>query len=675
MTTTTMTTMPPPTTTAAPPSSPAPSSLRYIPQGLASLSSDAPGWSYSSSSSSSSSASEVAGGESGSSRGPICWKCRGMRFLATAQAVSAPSRAKSQQQQQQQQHDKESAAAIAIDESNNSGSTTSRRSCPICAGLGHLPIKLKYRQSMTEMTGAITPRRRGHTSRKLGWVESGHVPGAVWAVLHCRNSNNNSNNTITINTNGDEDDHDTVTPTSYHDNDGAMMRYAIDLLSQACRLDDDSDHHDKNSNNVKRKDIPVSASMARAWKRGGGGGGGQSPAAWLPTNPGEQLCNLVGYWRILQRKASHRWTTDDVVTAHVAASTFVSSLFTRVCDDDDDSNNSTIDAQDGENNTIRYLDLGTGNASVLQMVTWYLLSSSTSSRGCKNRKKRSLKAAGVEARSEAVDLARRSLSFNLRSVEFEDKMYCGGVYGDNDNGGDKAMLVDSKECNVQIVQGDFRDLVSLAADSSTKRVSNEDDDGQWSMEGVASKRYDLITGTPPYFRVGFTTSKSQQGKGAERTTDDDCEEITSAVIEQGGMPTSMQSAPARCEFRGGIETYCLAASALLSVPHGIFVVCENWANDDRVWKGAAEAGLTIQCVWPVNGGGKQRQGTILFAVYVMMKKKIEDEAPAVDDCKTFVDEPYARKNCIQPTLVVRDKNGKWTQKYAHVMHAMSIPTE
>lgn len=277
----------------------------------------------------------------------------------------------------------------------------------------------------------------------------------------------------------------------------------------------------------------------------------------------------------------------------------------------------------------------------------------------------------MEARSEAVDLARRSLSFNLRSVEFEDKMYCGGVDVDNDNGGDEAILVDSKECNVQIVQGDFRDLVALAADSSTKRVSNEDD-GVWSMEGVASKRYDLITGTPPYFRVGFTTSKSLQGKGM---TDDDCEEVTSAVIEQGGMPTSIQSAPARCEFRGGIEAYCLAASALLSVPHGIFVVCENWANDDRVWKGAAEAGLTIECVWPVSGGGKQRQGNILFAVYVMMKKKIEDEAPAVDDCKKFVDELHARRNSIQPTLVVRDKNGKWTQEYSKVMHAMSIPTE
>ena len=53
----------------------------------------------------------------------------------------------------------------------------------------------------------------------------------------------------------------------------------------------------------------------------------------------------------------------------------------------------------------------------------------------------------------------------------------------------------------------------------------------------------------------------------------------------------------------------------------------------------------------------------------MKKKKIEDAALAVDDSKKV------RQKSIQPTLVVRDKNGKWTQDYAKVMHAMSIPTE
>ena len=79
---------------------------------------------------------------------------------------------------------------------------------------------------------------------------------------------------------------------------------------------------------------------------------------WLAVSTGEQLCNLVGRGRILQRIASHRWTTDNLGTAYVAASTFVDRW----------------SHGKEEGGTIRYLDLGTGNGSVLQMVTWYLLS-------------------------------------------------------------------------------------------------------------------------------------------------------------------------------------------------------------------------------------------------------------------------------------------------------------
>ena len=79
---------------------------------------------------------------------------------------------------------------------------------------------------------------------------------------------------------------------------------------------------------------------------------------WLAVSTGEQLCNLVGRGRILQRIASHRWTTADLVTAYVAASTFVDRW--------------SHDTEEG--GKIRYLDLETGNGSVLKMVTWYLLS-------------------------------------------------------------------------------------------------------------------------------------------------------------------------------------------------------------------------------------------------------------------------------------------------------------
>eukprot|EP01083_Nonionella_stella_P040280 109416_1 len=50
---------------------------------------------------------------------------------------------------------------------------------------------------------------------------------------------------------------------------------------------------------------------------------------------------------------------------------------------------------------LRYLDLGCGNGSVLQMVSWGLLGEFE------------LTAFGIEARSEAASLARRSLTFNI----------------------------------------------------------------------------------------------------------------------------------------------------------------------------------------------------------------------------------------------------------------------
>ena len=129
----------------------------------------------------------------------------------------------------------------------------------------------------------------------------------------------------------------------------------------------------------------------------------------------------------------------------------------------------------------------------------------------------------------------------------------------------------------------------------------------------------------------------------------------------------MQSAPARCEFRGGIEAYCLAASAMLSGPRGIFVVCENWANDGRVRGGAVDAGLTIEAVHPVRGSA--RRGGNLFAVYVMRKGGGDGERRAEDGRRREA----ACDAVTMPPLVVRDADGKWTEEYARVLEDMSIP--
>lgn len=415
------------------------------------------------------------------------------------------------------------------------------------------------------------------------------------------------------------------------------MQCAMSLLSQA-------NGHDDDYNATQHTDVGVAITTVM-----------HTPCPclppWLPTNPGEQLCNLVGRWRILQRVGSHRWTTDDLVTAYVAAtSTFGASQKNYVANNIMDNTNDVVEAR-----TIRYLDLGTGNASVLQMVTWYLLST------LRRDRYDNVEAVGVEARSEAVGLARRSLSFNLGQVE-----YHGTVYGSTMPSTDFCQL----DYNVKVVHGDFRDLVSLSSrvDDDDNACPSFSSDDALTMECIAMNRYDLITGTPPYFRVGFTPPTDDHHHRRRRGVcccdiHDEGMTPSSAIIQQGGMPTSMQSAPARCEFRGGVEAYCITASALLQ-PHGTFVVCENWFNNDRVWAGAKDAGLIIECVWPVRGG--IRKETNLFAVYVMKKKN--------DDGNSDIDEQQQEvMTTIRPPLVVRDKDGKWTNEYAKVLDAMSIP--
>jgi len=699
--------------------------LQYVPQGPASLSSDAPGWQSTkkdprqekSSSDTSGRGCGVDHGENeddeGNAKGPTCWKCKGASFLplraqdATAAAIVAtasgtaaadksvsdasgvepppPTIGKKKQKRLARKHSLNSTSekdANPKSIATEGAFPSNQRICPICNGKGYLPVRSRYLKSLKRslsssegnadeiIGGVITARRR----RPEGWTEFGHTPPALQVIFTCDQFHNQSEEGGVVDEASDEQ----------IQTNGAVLE-ALKFLALANGHDDDYE--------TKRKDVPVRlntyANLLTATTSSDHQNYQENTGipSWLPSNTGEQLCNLVGRWRILQRVGSHRWTTDDLVTAYVAASTFIANY--KECPMLA-ANEPAQDINTEKNSTtsVRYLDLGTGNASVLQMVSWYLLSSSSTSpssvgSAMSTKLLPPLEAVGVEARSEAVALARRSLAFNLGSIEFDGKLYtsCGscktesmdimeskavdGTSNDHAVGGTK-IKNEVLEHNVQVVQADFRDLVPLSSrEQNTKEDPNIN--ANWSLEFVASKRYDLITGTPPYFRVDFSSDKSDNDTSEDKSSehkDKKHEVITSAVIQQGGMPTSMQSAPARCEFRGGVEAYCEAASALLSQPNGLFVVCENWLNDDRVWKGAHEAGLEIECVWPVMGRAGKKDP--LFAVYVM-KKMFNCRSGELSDDKT------TRAGRIRPPLVVRMENGKWTDEYAKVMKAMSIP--
>jgi len=369
---------------------------------------------------------------------------------------------------------------------------------------------------------------------------------------------------------------------------------------------------------------------------------------WVPSNPGEQLCNLVGNWRILQRVGSHRWTTDDIVTAYVASRVALglplpgeevkvgTRMNTTNAEECDAHNTSDCrSSSSSSSSSIRYLDLGTGNASVLQMTIWALR---------KEQKELQVEAFGVEARSEAVGLARRSLSFNMGT-------YLEG--GNND-------IFPSEGNSAHVIHSDFRDL---AGGNSSNTEGKEDAS---LLESVrCSKKFDLVTGTPPYFRVDFATDSSASNassSSSRSSTPHHGAIVKSATIVQGGMPTSVQSAPARCEFRGGVEAYCNTASAMLSSSHGArFVVCENWLNNQRVYDGAKEAKLDIVTVLPVKG--KENKNSPLFGVYVLRKANVESG-----------ENHPSKKTEVLPPLAVRNQHGDWTSEYTEVMADMAIPS-
>jgi tRNA1Val (adenine37-N6)-methyltransferase len=92
----------------------------------------------------------------------------------------------------------------------------------------------------------------------------------------------------------------------------------------------------------------------------------------LVPGPGEDLCWLAGNWRILQRQGGHRFSLDDLVTAHFAA---------RVA----------------PHEPARILDLGCGIGSVLLFCAWRFPEA---------------RCDGVEAQPASAALARRSIAGN-----------------------------------------------------------------------------------------------------------------------------------------------------------------------------------------------------------------------------------------------------------------------
>jgi tRNA1(Val) A37 N6-methylase TrmN6 len=214
---------------------------------------------------------------------------------------------------------------------------------------------------------------------------------------------------------------------------------------------------------------------------------------------------------------------------------------------------------------MRFLDLGCGIGTVLLFLAWRFPEAEVT---------------GIEAQPLSAELARRSIAWN-------------GVTG---------------RCSV--IDGDLRD-VSLRGMPHRNQALLPD-----------GARFDLITGTPPYFARGDGTESDR-----------------------------VQRAPCRFEHRGGLADYCIAAAGWLA-DTGAFVACAAAGQFAEVDPAAAAAGLAVER-W----------------------REIVPRAGKSPLLATFTLRPAVRvaRRIDEPALTVRNTDGQWTSEFLKVRVAMGMP--
>ena len=178
---------------------------------------------------------------------------------------------------------------------------------------------------------------------------------------------------------------------------------------------------------------------------------------------------------------------------------------------------------------------------------------------------------------------------------------------------------------VEVQDVSFRLLVrNIAENGLTARITPLHADLR--TVDLGEKRFDLITGSPPYVRPG-----------------------------EGVLPRDAQRAAARFELRGGIEEYCRAAARWLA-ESGRAVFLVNPANDRRTQRAVLEAGLALDERWQAH----PHPGTAArFAIYVLRRS-------------TTV-EGTEKRDVLEQVVMIRDERGNWSAEMASIREALELP--
>ncbi len=138
---------------------------------------------------------------------------------------------------------------------------------------------------------------------------------------------------------------------------------------------------------------------------------------------------------------------------------------------------------------------------------------------------------------------------------------------------------------------------------------------------LGDRRFDLITGTPPFMPLG-----------------------------SGTMPRDAQRAAARFELRGGVEAYCAVAARHLA-PGGLVSIVMDAARPDRYRAAVVDAGLHLVRLVTVLA---RVDGDARFLVYQATGEATEP-TPLLE------------------TLAVRTSDGQYTQEFAGLRAALDLP--
>jgi len=214
-----------------------------------------------------------------------------------------------------------------------------------------------------------------------------------------------------------------------------------------------------------------------------------------------------------------------------------------------------------------HLDIGCGLGSVLQFCAYSLHSILESS-------------VGIEAQAAHVKLARRSITIN-------------GIAS-----------------KTTVIHADLRDFTSYTSSNLFDPTTH------------LSSKFDLVTGTPPYFPTST-----------------------------GVLPRVANRGKCSFEIRGGIEVYAAAASKTLA-PHGRFIVCQTSIEIQRSETAIRLVGLEVIERWDFHGKEGKRA---LFVVFVCGWSKEVGREMIVHD------------------VDVRDKQGEYTEEWMDIMERVGKP--